>query len=310
MTDLRIAFFGSPAFALPSLEIINQEHHLALVISQPDKPAGRGLSKRPPPVAIWASRNEIPLLQPKTLKTNSVFRDKFIQANCDVAVTVAYGKILPENLLQVPPYGFLNAHASLLPSYRGAAPIQWALINGDTETGISIMSTEIGLDTGPVRLTRSLPIGPDSTSTDLFRQLSELSAKTLTEALTRLDKGNLPTYTQDHDRATFAPLLTRDDGRIYWDRAAQEIYNRYRGGHSWPGSWCLFLGRRLKIHRMSVIDRDGPPGKVLAITKSGVIISTGSGAICLEQVKPEGKATMSAMDWCNGYGVQEGAFFA
>ena len=310
MTDLRVAFFGSPAFALPSLETLSQNHNLVLVVSQPDKPAGRGLTKRPPPVADWASKNSVPLLQPTTLRTNSEFRDNLRKANLDVAVTVAYGKLLPEDLLQIPRYGFLNAHASLLPSYRGAAPIQWALINGETTTGVSIMSTEIGLDTGPIRLTKSISIGPGATATDLFIKLADVSAETLNIALANLAEGNLPSCAQDHDQATLAPLLTRDDGKIYWNRPAQEIYNRYRGVHNWPGSWCLFMDTILKIERMRLSDKNGPPGQILAITKSGIIIGTGSGAICLERLKPEGKTTMSASDWCNGYDVRKGEFFA
>jgi methionyl-tRNA formyltransferase len=310
VSDLRIAFFGSPEFALPSLTTINQRHNLVLVVSQPNKPAGRGLATHVPPVASWALRNGIPVVQPNNLKANPTFRDHLDQANIDIAVTVAYGKILPKPLLRIPAQGFLNAHASLLPKYRGAAPIQWALINGEAETGISIISTEVGLDTGPIRLSRKLTIGLDETATGLFDRLASLAATALAEALDQHSVGVLPSQPQDNGQATLAPLLTREDGKIDWTLPAREIYNRYRGVHAWPGSWCSFLDSTLKVEHMRCLNGHGPAGYVLAITQSGVVVGTASGTVCLERVKPVGKPTMSALDWRNGYGVRKGTVLA
>lgn len=306
---MRVALFGSPAFALPVLDALMARHEVALVVAQPDKPAGRGHKLTPPPVAVRAQELGVRLEQPAHLRRNEAFLELVRGLELDVAVTAAYGQILPQALLDVPEHGFLNVHASLLPKYRGAAPIQWALINGETETGVSIMQTEAGLDTGPVRLVRQLEIKPDDTAVTMFDKLAALGAEALTDALDRLAGDGLPSCPQDDTRATHAPMLSKEDGRIRWDDPSVQIYNRYRGVFAWPGSWTVFDGRVLKVPQLSPIQAaaDGQPGEVVALSPAGVSVKSGKGAVLLETVQSAGKPRMPAYDWANGAGVTAGA---
>ncbi len=304
---MRVALFGSPAFALPVLEALLTRHEVALVVAQPDKPAGRGNKLTPPPVAERTRALGLRLEQPARLKRNEAFFKLVRDLGLDVAVTAAYGKILPQALLDIPKHGFLNVHASLLPKYRGAAPIQWALISGETETGVSIMQTEAGLDTGPVRLVRRLEIDPHDTASTLFDKLSVLGADALVDALSRLERDALPCTPQDDAQATHAPMLSRDDGVIHWDRPATQIYNRYRGVVAWPGTWTVHDGRVLKVAQLTPLpSAQGVPGKVVAVSPKGVTVGSGEGAVRLETVQPAGKPKMPARDWANGYGVKVG----
>ena len=310
MSRLRLALFGSPTFAIPTLEALRHHHDLRLVVTQPDKPAGRGMRLTPPPAARAASRLDLELAQPKRLKGNSDFQQLLEQLELDVAITVAYGKILPEKLLAIPRHGFLNAHASLLPKYRGAAPIQWALINGESETGVTIMQTEAGLDSGPIRHVRKLAISPLDNAITLAEKLGRLSAQALLEALERLQQGRLPSKPQDDAAASYAPLLRKEDGHIDWKQSAEAIFNRFRGVIAWPGSWWLYKQRRLQVTSLRVMEASGQPGKVQAIDESGVLVATGQGGILLEEVQPAGKPRMPARDWANGYGVNLGVELA
>jgi len=306
---MRVALFGSPTFALPVLDALLARHEVALVVAQPDKPAGRGNRLTPPPVAMRARELGVRLEQPARLKRNEAFLELVRELDLDVAVTAAYGKILPQALLDIPRHGFLNVHASLLPKYRGAAPIQWALINGETETGISIMQTEAGLDTGPVRLVRRLTIGPHDTAVTLFDKLSELGAAALIEALERLERGDLPSCPQDDAQATHAPPLGKDDGSIRWADPAGKIYDRYRGVFAWPGSHTVFAGKTLKVPQLRSTRTDGSatPGVVVAVSHEGVVVGSGAGEVLLETVQPAAKARMPAYAWANGYGVTAGS---
>jgi methionyl-tRNA formyltransferase len=321
---VRVALFGSPAFALPTLEALLERHEVALVVAQPDKRAGRGHKLTPPPVAQRARELGLRLEQPERLKGNAAFLELVRGLKLDVAVTAAYGKILPQALLELPQHGFLNVHASLLPKYRGAAPVQWALIDGETETGISIMQTEAGLDTGPVRLRRHLPIAPDDTAVTLFARLAELGAAALTEALAALEAGTLPSEPQDDAQATHAPMLHKDDGRVRWEASAAAIYNRYRGVFAWPGSWTRYRNGVLKIREMAPVTSSLPaqpaptaparpsgaaPGTILELGAEGVTVAAGEGAVLLRAVQPAGKAAMAARAWANGYGVRVGERF-
>ena len=312
---LRVALFGSPTFALPTLELLHRDHDLILVVAQPDKPAGRGNKLTSPPVARWVKDLEtknlgVRLEQPAKLRKNEDFFELIESLNLDVAITAAYGKILPQALLTIPKHGFLNVHASLLPKYRGAAPIQWALINGEKETGVSIMQTEAGLDTGPVRHVKRLELAPHDTALTLFDDLSTLGAEALEEALGRLARGDLPCTPQEDAQATFAPLLTKEDGEIRWDASAREVYNRFRGVFAWPGTWTVHQGKTLKVHELVVqqgVERSrGEAGEVLSVDASGISVATGKGAVLLKTVQPAGKTRMSAHDFANGYGVKAG----
>ena len=305
---MRVALFGSPSFAVPTLQALNERHDLVLVVTQPDKPVGRGMKLQSPPTAQAAKAFGFRLEQPKTLRKNEAFHDLLKELDIDVAVTAAYGKILPQSLLDLPEHGFLNVHGSLLPKYRGAAPIQWALINGEAETGISIMQTEAGLDTGPVRHVERLPIKPEDTAESLFLRLAELGAHALVEALDKLESGTLPSQPQNDDEATHAPMFTKDDGRVRWEDSAAEIYNRYRGVIAWPGSWTQHHDKTLKIHELEPAGGAGDPGEILGVSPQGVRVAAGENALLLKTVQPPNKPKMSAHDWANGYGVEAGEF--
>jgi len=303
---VRVALFGSPAFAIPTLHALNSAHELKLVVTQPDKPVGRGLKLQAPATAQAASSLGLRLEQPARLKKNEGFRDLIAELELDVAVTAAYGKILPQALLDTPLHGFLNVHGSLLPKYRGAAPVQWALINGETETGISIMQTEAGLDTGAVRHVKRLDIAPEDTAADVFNALSTLGAEAILEALDLLTKKQLPVHPQDDSAATYSPMFTKDDGRIRWDETAEAVYNRYRGVMMWPGSWTLFNNKLLKVHKLEPVSGNGQAGEVLTVDASGVVVAAAEGAVKLFEVQAPNKAKMSAADWANGYAVKPG----
>ncbi len=306
MHRLRVALFGSPSFALPTLDALHQNHELVLVVAQPDKPAGRGNKLTSPSVARRAKELGARLEQPSKLRKNEDFFSLIESLNLDVAITAAYGKILPQTLLDLPKHGFLNVHASLLPKYRGAAPIQWALMNGEKETGVSVMQTEAGLDTGPVRYVERLEIGPFDTALTLFDKLSSLGAKAMTEALDKLAQGDLPCIPQDDDQATFAPLLTKEDGEIRWNESAESIRNRFRGVFAWPGTWTVHGGKTLKVHELDVQEGRGEVGEVLAVDAEGILVGAGEGVVRLKTVQPAGKARMNAHDFANGYGVKKG----
>ena len=309
---MRVALFGSPAFALPVLDALHAHHEVALVVAQPDKGAGRGLKMTAPPVAARAKALGLRLEQPPKLRKNEGFHALVRDLNLDVAVTAAYGKILPGTLLDAPKHGFLNVHASLLPKYRGAAPVQWALINGETETGVSVMQTDIGLDTGPVRLQKSLKIEPGDDALTLFDKLSLLGAEALLEALAGLEAGTLPCRPQDESAVTHAGLLSKEDGEIRWEDSALDVHNRFRGVVAWPGTWTTWGGGVLKVHGLEPHEDSGDEseaGRVLNISDAGVLVGTGTSPVLLKVVQPAGKARMGARAWANGYGVRVGDSF-
>jgi len=311
---LRVALFGTPAFALPTLEALHARHELALVVAQPDRPVGRGRALTPPPAAARARELGLPLAQPERLRRDADFAGRLAALDLDVAVTAAYGQILPASLLEVPRAGFLNVHASLLPRWRGAAPVQHALIAGDAETGVSIMQTEAGLDTGPVRLVRTRPIAADDDAVTLLAALARLGAEVLLRALDLLAAGALPSAPQDDALATLAPRLGKDDGRIRWDDPAVAVLNRHRGVAGWPGSWCRHADAALKVHALASVDApaaapDGAavaPGTVLAVDAAGLRVACGEGAVRLAEVQPAGKPRMPARAWANGARVAPG----
>ncbi|MGL4611026.1 MAG: methionyl-tRNA formyltransferase [Trueperaceae bacterium] len=306
---MRLALFGSPSFAIPTLHALIKKHEVVLVVTQPDKPAGRGNKLTSPPLAEEAKKLGLRLEQPTKLKNNGDFHTLVQDLNLDAAITAAYGKILPPSLLDIPKHGFLNVHGSLLPKYRGAAPIQWALINGESETGISIMQTEAGLDTGPVRLVTKLNIEESDTALTLFEKLSHVGAKAMAEALELLERGKLPSIPQDDSKVTHAAQLEKEDGRIRWQETAKQISDRFRGVVAYPGSWTTFKGDTLKVHDITVQNTKGQAGKILATSRDGVSVGTGEHAILLESVQPASKPKMSAPDWANGYHVNIGDTF-
>lgn len=324
MRPLRVAFFGSPAFALPSLEALLRRHDVVMVVSQPDKPSGRGMRVTAPPVAQRARELGLELWQPTRLRRDEPFLARLRELDLDVGVTAAYGRLLPTAVLAGPRHGVLNVHASLLPRHRGAAPIQWALIEGDEETGVTIMQTEEGLDTGPIRLQRRTPVREDEDAAALSERLSRLGAEALTEALDLLAEGTLPSTPQDDALATQAPLLTPEDGHVRWERPAAAVHARHRGVSVWPGTSFAHGGERVKVTALGVAATDdaqlarvagddherwlaAAPGEVLAVDAEGLTVRAGEGAVRLLRVKPPGGREMGARDWANGRGVRQGA---
>lgn len=307
---LRVALFGTPEFALPTLEALVAHHDVRMVVAQPDRPVGRGLRVEAPPVAHRAVELGLALAQPEKLRRDAGFHAALAALDLDVAVTAAYGQILPKALLAVPREGFLNVHASLLPRWRGAAPVQHALIAGDPVTGVSIMQTEAGLDTGPVRLVRERKVAPDEDAPALLEALADLGAQALLDALTLLALGRLPSSPQDDAAATLAPRLTREDGRIRWAEPARSVVDRHRGVAGWPGSWCTWGDAVLKVHGMVATDGAGAPGTVLGADAGGVTVACGQGAVRLVEVQAAGKPRMRARAWANGARVTEGVHLA
>lgn len=282
-----------------------------MVVAQPDKPAGRGMRVKAPPVAARARELDRELWQPTKLRSDEPFLSRLAELAPDVGVTAAYGRILPPRLLDIPRHGVLNVHASLLPKYRGAAPIQWALIEGEEETGVSIMQTEEGLDTGPVRLQRRTRISDDEDAAHLSSRLSRLGAEALTEALDLLVEGTLPLTPQDDDLATLAPLLKPEDGHVRWADSARAVHDRFRGVSVWPGTSFESGGERVKVLALSPVPNGATegaePGTVLEAGPEGLVVATGSGAVLLETVRPAGGREMAARDWANGRGIGPGA---
>lgn len=300
---LRLAFFGSPKWAVPVLEALADRHEVVLAVTQPDKPAGRGLKLTESPVAARAGALGIPVEKPKRLRKNPDFLQRFRALAPDAAVVAAYGKIIPGEVLEVPRYGFLNIHPSLLPKYRGAAPVNWALIEGETESGVSIMRLDEGMDTGPIYVQERTPIGPDETALELSERLRDRGIQLLLDVLERLEA--LEPRPQVGE-PSYAPLLTKEDGRIRFEDPAQNIYNRHRGVQPWPGSWFWHRGKRIKVHALRPEVGEGNAGEVLAVDSEGVLVAAGKGAVRLVEVQPEGKRRMPAEAWARGYGVKAG----
>ncbi|NTY00960.1 methionyl-tRNA formyltransferase [Deinococcus sp. JMULE3] len=300
----RVAFFGSPAFALPVLDAIRERFEVVLVVAQPDKPVGRGLKLTPPPVAARAAELGLPLAQPRKLRGNAAFEATLRESGADVAVTCAYGKILPLSVLNIPRYGFLNTHTSLLPAYRGSAPIQWALINGEAVTGTTIMQTDEGMDTGPVLLQEALPVAPDWTSLDLADALSAQASRLIVQALSNLD-GLSPTP-QDEAQATHAPMLVKADGFVRWGDTAAQIVNRSRGVAAWPQTTAFLGGARLKLGGLSVTTGSGQPGEVLGVSEGGLTVAAQEGAVLIRTVQPEARKAQPAHTWAHAAGIKPG----
>ncbi len=303
----KVAFFGSPAFALPVLEAILEHFEVVLVVAQPDKPAGRGNKLTPPAVASYAREKGLTLAQPEKLRKNLEFAQILRSSGAEVAVTCAYGKILPASLLEIPRYGFLNTHTSLLPRLRGAAPIQWALISGDTVTGTTIMQTDPGMDTGPIIVQEELEILPHWTALELSDALSKQASRLIVQALEGVD--TLERTVQDDSQATSAPMLDKEDGLIRWTDSSAAVYNRYRGVFAWPGTYTFLIGKRLKVLKMRPGQGVGHTGEILGITENGVRVACASGAIELLEVQPENKGRMSALEWFRGFQVSVGQRF-
>jgi methionyl-tRNA formyltransferase len=296
---MRLIFLGTGRLGLPALRAIveSKEHEVTAVVTQPDRPAGRGLKARPSPVKELAEELGLSVFQPERVN-REVQRIRAWKP--DALVAAAYGQILSKELLEVPRLGSINLHASLLPKYRGAAPIQWAIIQGETITGVTTFLMDEGLDTGPILLQRSLPISDEDTAGTLEERLAKLGAGLMIETLRGLEAGTLVPRAQDDSQASYAPKITKELGRLDWTKSARELFNLIRALNPAPGAYTFYKGARLKVHRSHVVDlAEGEPGEVIGLS-GGLIVRAGEGALELLEVQPEGKRAMSGEDFARG----------
>jgi methionyl-tRNA formyltransferase len=286
-----LVFFGTPDFAVPALEALAREHDISLVVAQPDKPSGRGMKLHAPAVAVKARQLGLPLAQPPKIR-DAGFLESIAATRADAGIVVAYGKILPASLLSIPLQGFLNVHASILPKYRGAAPIQRAVERGETTTGVTIMRVDEEMDHGPMLAFEPTGIGPDERTPSLAARLSHLGASALMRVL-----AVMPSETpQDHAAATYAPKIEKSEGAIDWTETTAAIYNKFRAFDPWPG---VFAGD-LKLINLVPAPGQGPPGTILAADHNGVLVASGDGAVRLITVQRPGKPKVAAADLLRG----------
>jgi methionyl-tRNA formyltransferase len=308
---VRIVFFGSGRFAVPSfLALLDAGHDVPALVTQPDRERGRGRALAPPPIKPVAERRGIRVLQPRRVREPEA-REALRQLEPELQVVVAFGQILPRDVIDVAPRGTVNVHASLLPKLRGAAPIQWAIATGEAETGVTTMLIDEGLDTGPLLLARSTPIGPEETAAELEPRLAHLGAEVLLATVSGLADGTLVPVPQEAARATLAPILKKEDGRIDWSAPASAIACRSRGFFPWPGTFTLHEGRLLKVLRARAERREpaaGAAGTVVAVFSDGVVVACGEGTgLRLLEVQPESRRAMPASAWAAGARVHAGA---
>jgi methionyl-tRNA formyltransferase len=305
---LNLVFCGTPEFALPTLEaIVAAGHQVQLVLSQPDKAVGRKMEIQAPAVKQAAQAHGIPVIQPEQIRHNDALRAQLESIRPDAIVVVAYGRIIPKWMLDLPPLGNINLHASLLPRYRGAAPIQWAVANGETTTGVTTMRIDEGLDTGPLLLAEKQWIAPEETALDLFETLANVGATLMVKTLHELECGTITAIEQNHAEATLAPILKREDGLIDFYRTAQQVYNRWRGFQPWPGAFTTLRGRKLIAHRMALArDVSGSPGTLVVHEGRIFAACADHRAIELIEVQAEGKKRMTAAEFLRGTQLESG----
>jgi len=296
---MRLVFLGTPAFAVPTLErIVEAGHHVLAVVTQPDRPSGRGRQPSAPPVKETAARLGLPVYQPERVRRPEAVEHLRALAP-DVMVVVGYGQIIPQAVIDIAPLGIINVHASLLPKYRGAGPIQWAIVNGETRTGVTTMRIDAGLDTGDMLLKAETEIGAEENAIELGRRLAVLGADLLVETLQGLERGSIKPQKQDPTAATYAPILKKEDGLIDWTQPAQAIHNRVRGLQPWPGAYTRLRGSTLQIWRSRAHESDGgSPGSVVSLRP--LAVACGSGSLELLELQLEGRKRIPAADFVNG----------
>jgi methionyl-tRNA formyltransferase len=306
-SPLNLVFCGTPAFAVPSLEkLVEAGHRVPLVVTQPDRPRGRGMELALSPVKQSALRLNLPVIQPEKIKSNQEFRDALAALRPDAIIVVGYGRIIPQWMIDLPRLGNINVHASLLPKYRGAAPIQWAIARGETVTGVTTMKIDAGLDTGDMLLQKEMKIEPDDTSETLGPRLGAMGGDLLVETLRGLEAGTVHPQKQDDAKATPAPILKKEDGRIDFHRTGSEISNRLRGFQPWPGAFATFRGKNLNVWKIAVHERAIAPSEIV-IDDGRMFAGCGDNtAIELLEVQPEGKKRMAARDFVHGYHPRPG----
>jgi methionyl-tRNA formyltransferase len=303
---MRVVFLGTPEFAVPSLAALASEHQVLGVLTQPDRPKGRGNQLAASPVKTAALNLNIPVYQPERVRRpESVELLKSFEA--ELMVVVGYGQIIPQSIIDLSREGILNVHASLLPKYRGAAPIQWAIANGETETGVTIMQIDAGLDTGDMLLKGSVAIGPEETALELSARLAPLGAQLLLEAIRQIANGTVKREKQNDAEATFAPILKKEDGFIDWSRSAGNIHNRLRGFTPWPGAYTTFRGQQLSVLQAKPVGEPAVAPGTLHVEKRRLLAGCGENTVLeLLELQPAGKKRMSAEAFLNGYKISEG----
>ncbi|MEA4913186.1 MAG: methionyl-tRNA formyltransferase [Christensenella sp.] len=303
---MRIAFLGTPEFALPSLDMLRTSGHTLAVFTQPDRPVGRHATLTPPPTKAYALAHDIPVFQfekirlPEGVAALEAFAP-------DLMVTAAFGQILSAENLAIPKYGCINVHGSLLPKYRGAAPIQWAIINGESETGITTMMTDIGMDTGDILLVDRITIDPDETAGELFSRMATLGAETLQKTLSVLEASKLVRTPQDESKATKCPMLKKEHGKLDFSQSTVSVHNRVRGTNPWPGSYALLDGEPLKIHQTRRSDRDvgsEPVGILKGNAKSGLFVRCADGWLEIVELQATGGKRLHAKDYLAGKALE------
>ena len=306
MSGFRIVFMGTPEFACPTLRLLMERgENVIAVVTQPDRPKGRGQKEEPPPVKRVALQHGIPLFQPVKVRTpESVERIRALAP--DLIVVVAFGQILPQSLLDIPSRGCINVHSSLLPRYRGAAPLNWCIINGESETGVTTMMMDAGLDTGDILLMKRTPIDPDEDARALHDRMSLLGAEALMETLELLKAGKLSPQKQDDALTCYAPLLKKETGEIDWHKSPLEIKNLVRGVTPWPGASTRLNGLLLKLFRVSTAQGSGVAGSVLAADKEGIEVACGGGSVIIQELQLEGKKRLTAREFLAGYPLSSG----
>lgn len=310
---LRIVFCGTPAFAVPSLQHLLKEPDFEVVgvVTQPDRPRGRGHELHSSPVKDAAAAAGIPVYQPEKIKSDEAY-EYFKRLAPDAVVIIAYGQIISPRLIKIPRLGWINLHASLLPKYRGAAPINWAIVNGETRTGLTTMQIDAGLDTGPMLLKYETQIGADETAPELTARLAEAGGPLIIETLRKLDRGEISPVAQDNSQATFAPILKKDDGRIDWWVSARKIYNRIRGLQPWPGAFTTFRGKNCQIwgKPLKPVAAGGMPGVILPTQEDGLLVICGGATVLrVEHVQLEGRNRVTDGAFMNGARIVPGERF-
>ena len=322
---MKIIFMGTPDFSVGTFEaLIEAGHEIVLAVTQPDKPKGRGKAVQMTPVKACALKHGIPVLQPKKVREPEEI-EKLAQFGADIFVVAAFGQILSKEILEMPKYGCINIHASLLPRYRGAAPIQYAILNGDEMTGVTIMQMDEGLDTGDILTMKAIPVEKDDTGGSLFDKLSRLGAELLVKTLPRIEAGDIIPVKQQEEDAVHVRMLNKDMGKIDWDKDAGVLERLVRGMNPWPSAYCTFRKKSLKIWQSEVsgeeqkaesfhgglfrhgAEKNAPrPGEVVFVTKDSIYVQTGKGVLVLKEVQLEGKKRMPVRDFLLGYQVKEG----
>jgi methionyl-tRNA formyltransferase len=305
--SLNLVFCGTPSFAVPTLEsLVAAGSHIHLVVTQPDRPKGRGLELVASPVKQAALQLNLPITQPDRIKTNEEFRAKLTSLNPDAIIVVGYGRLIPQWMLDLPPLGNINLHASLLPKYRGAAPIQWAIAKGETVTGVTTMRLDAGLDTGDILLQQELSIHPDDSAETLAPRLADIGAKLVVETLEALHAGSIHPRKQDDSHATLAPILKKEDGRVDFSLPAVEILNRMRGFQPWPGAYTQFRGKNLQLLSARPAHHTLPPREIREADDRLFVGCGHNTSLELSEIQLEGKKRTNARDFLHGYRLKPG----